>query len=173
MKYIVGFLAVAVLAIGGYFFPTFTPAAQPAGSVVGNEIYNFLYIHAGEILGSAQAATSTSGTALTLTGNEFSNPNMGTWYVTINTNAGVTFTLPASTTAMCQSLQKNDSRRIWIVNASTTANTLTFAGSASIYLDSASTSAKLDGNTTGSALASLTIFKLPSSNCTAMFDPFY
>ena len=44
MKYIVGFLAVAVLAIGGYFFPTFTPAAQPAGSVVGNEIYNFLYI---------------------------------------------------------------------------------------------------------------------------------
>lgn len=166
-KWLVGFLVLAVLAVGGDWYVSTQIQAQPpqiAGSI-GQLFTNYTQFIGGRSDIERIIASSTKA-SVTMTGSEFQYADELDY--TINNAAGDTLTLPASTTPLCASLAKGEQRTLLIRNASTTAETLTLAGSASILLK-VSTTTTILGSTDGSGVGVLTILKIPSTNCDALF----
>jgi len=128
-----GIILLAIVIVGFWIIHSL-PATPPVpsippipslGAISGPDIYNNLYIHGTLTTGGRVLATSTSGSAVTLTKSDLENYD----YISFMSNvSSVTMTLPATSTML--SLLKNDGDvREWIIhNATTTAaTTLTIA----------------------------------------------
>ena len=149
---------VAIIAIGGYAFPSVTERVVEKvklGANSGPDFYNHLNFKQGFTTGGTNIATSSTATAYTLTTNEI-RPEVGllTWTPNVNT----TLTTMASTSAPLANLAPGESFSLYLYNASTTAaSTITLAAGTGIDFQKNEDTADLAVN--GLDVAKLTFLK--------------
>lgn len=199
-KLTLALVAVAIIAIGGYFFPAakatlFGGTSCNGGNCTDFDAVNTTYGYyvggtnvvdsSGNWVGNISAAsdtavvgTFTQGGGITASSTSASVTMAGTEFTTSNVldytvNVGTTNTLTwsASTTAPCSVMSSGQVRTVYIRNASTTAIALTIAGGTGNTLKSA-TSTVIAGNTDGSNMARFDITKKSSTNCNILMSVF-
>lgn len=122
---IIGFVAVIALLVGGLaLYESSKAPAQPVGAASGNDFFNQINTHAGQV-NSTLLATTSQG-SVTVTANEF-----GGWlnssivsYIPIAT-AAATITLPASSTLKGVLQNAGDKQSFCFRSATTTAGIYT------------------------------------------------
>ena len=173
----VALVVVAIIAIGGVFFPQVqTEVREVFSGSAGPEHTEFQ-----SFLASSQTcspggvrATSTVNSAETLLAADLENTCQIDY--TLNVQAA-TLTFPASSTMKHILPQSGMSRTWYIRNATTTATNLTIAGGAGTLLKQATTTDAagtkvIFGDTDGSNTGRVTLIRKPNSDFTLLFEAF-
>lgn len=178
MKYFVGLLAIAVLALGTFDLvhnqasPASTTDSSQKNQIYGStgpDQYAFANFFGGMTIGQGTIASSTSA-SVTLTGNEFINSD--TLAYTVNVGS-ITLTLPAYNSSMCASIGTGQRRSLLIRSATTTVgSTITLASGSGFYVRSASTTI-INSNTSGTDFGKLDVTKsVGTTSCVALLTQF-
>ena len=143
MKYIVGLIAVAVLALGGFVFTH--PSTQPVGATASPDVYWMTFFHQGLVVGGgASTVTDDVGATKVLTAAQVMNNHL------IEFIATTTTTVDTPTAAQLEGIgllqNAGDSYSLFI-HASTTQ--ITMAGNTGVTFTSASSTKIISAGTTG------------------------
>lgn len=137
MKTAIVAVIISVLALLVSGFGLFKPASLPQhlGATPGGDFLYQVNEWAGEV-NKTQTATTSQGTAITISGNEFINwANSGQVSFSPGLTAAATLTFPASSSVASLVPNAGDREMFCIRNATTTANVYTiFAGSTGVNL---------------------------------------
>lgn len=160
----VGLVVIAIIAIGGYFYPKFS---LPSGAASGPDQYTPANFFGGFTRGNYYA--STTGTAVTLKASDL----VGRDYISFTPIVGATtITFPASSSLSSLVPKTGMTQETCIRNASTTAGiTITFAAGTGIDWETVATSTGTMQAPPSIAPDSLGCFKfIRKSKTTTSFD---
>jgi len=170
---VVGLVVGIVVLMGATFFRT--EPTPPLGSASGQDHYFLENFRAG-ILNSGLIATSSQGSSITVTANEFAgwaNSSLVSYAPGLLTT---TLTLPASSTLAMVVPKPGDSQEFCIQNATSTAGSyVTLAGGLGTKLLVASTSATVLGGTkiTTGKIGCLTLIREAATSSAFDIDVLY